>query len=108
MLQIRAIIRPEKAAAVMTALLENGFPSITKSQVYGRGKQRGLKVGDITYDELAKTSLMLVINDKDKDTVVQTILNSARTSPKGQFGDGKVFITPVVEAWTISTGIKEL
>lgn len=108
MIQIRAIIRPDKAAIVMKALLEAGFPAITKSQVYGRGKQRGLVVGNITYDELAKTSLMLVVNDKDKNIVVQTILENARTSPKGQFGDGKIFITPVMEAWTISTGTKEL
>ena len=92
----------------MKALLDNGFPSITKSHVYGRGKQRGLKVGTITYDELAKTSLMLVINDGDKEVVVNTILESARTQPKGQFGDGKIFIIPVMDVWTISSGKKEL
>ena len=108
MLQIKAIIRPEKADIVMKALLDNGFPSITKSHVYGRGKQRGLKVGTITYDELAKTSLMLVINDGDKEVVVNTILESARTQPKGQFGDGKIFIIPVMDVWTISSGKKEL
>jgi nitrogen regulatory protein PII 1 len=48
------------------------------------------------------------VNDSDKDLVVQTILESARTAPKGQFGDGKIFITPVEEAWTISKGTKEL
>jgi len=108
MLLIRAIVRPEKATIVMKALFETGFPAVTKLQVYGRGKQRGLKVGDITYDELAKTLLMIVVNDSDKEIVVQTILESARTAPKGQFGDGKIFITPVMEAWTISKGIKEL
>jgi nitrogen regulatory protein PII 1 len=108
MLLIRAIVRPEKAPVVMKALFETGFPAVTKLQVYGRGKQRGLKVGDITYDELAKTLLMIVVNDLDKDVVVQTILDNARTAPKGQFGDGKIFITPVMEAWTISKGTKEL
>jgi nitrogen regulatory protein PII 1 len=108
MLLIRAIVRPEKSGAVMKALYEQGFPAVTKVAVYGRGKQRGLKVGDITYDELSKTMLMLVVNDGDKDTVVQTVLETARTAPKGQFGDGKIFITPVQEAWTISKGIKEL
>ena len=108
MLLIRAIVRPEKATIVMKTLFENGFPAVTKLQVYGRGKQRGLKVGDITYDELAKTLLMIVVNDSDKEAVVQTILESARTSPKGQYGDGKIFITPVMEAWTISKGNKEL
>jgi nitrogen regulatory protein PII 1 len=108
MLLIRAIVRPEKAQPVMKALFDTGFPSITKMAVYGRGKQRGLKVGDITYDELSKTLLMIVIKDEDKDIVVDTILGAARTGAKGQFGDGKIFITPVQEAWTISKGIKEL
>jgi nitrogen regulatory protein PII 1 len=108
MLMIRAIVRPEKAPVVMKALFENGFPAVTKIAVYGRGKQRGLKVGDITYDELSKTQLMMVVNDADKDVVVQTILDNGRTLPKGQYGDGKIFISPVLEAWTISKGIKEL
>lgn len=92
----------------MKALFENGFPAVTKIAVYGRGKQRGLKVGDITYDELSKTQLMIVVNDADKETVVQTILENGRTQPKGQFGDGKIFISPVLETWTISKGTKEL
>jgi nitrogen regulatory protein PII 1 len=108
MIMIEAIVRPEKAPVVMKALFEGGFPSITKMTVYGRGKQRGLKVGDITYDELTKNMLMIVVNDNDKDYVVETIMENARTEPKGQFGDGKIFITPVVEAYTISKGIKEL
>lgn len=108
MLLIRAIVRPEKASVVMKALFDSGFPSITKMAVYGRGKQRGLKVGDITYDELTKTLLMMVVNDGDKDFVVQTIMESARSGEKGQFGDGKIFIEPVLEAYTISKGTKEL
>jgi len=108
MLLIKAIVRPEKAPVVMKALFESGFPSITKLTVYGRGKQRGLKVGDITYDELTKTLLFIVIQDLDKDFVIQTIIENARTGEKGQFGDGKIFIEPVEEAWTISKGIKEL
>ena len=108
MLLIKAIVRPEKAPVVMKSLFESGFPGITKMTVYGRGKQRGLKVGDITYDELTKNLLMIVINDADKDFVVQTILDNAKTGTTGQFGDGKIFIEPVLEAWTISKGIKEL
>lgn len=108
MFMIRAIVRPEKATPVMKALFENGFPAVTKIAVYGRGKQRGLKVGNITYDELSKTQLMIVVNDSDKEIVVQTILENAKTNPKGQFGDGKIFISPVLDAWTISKGTKEL
>jgi len=108
MLLIRAIVRPEKAPEVMKSLFESGFPAITKMTVYGRGKQRGIKIGEVVYDELTKVLLMIVVNDQDKEFVVQTILDSARTGEKGQFGDGKIFITPVTEAYTISKGTKEL
>jgi len=101
---LRAIVRPEKATVVLKALLDAGFPAVTKLPVYGRGKQRGLKVGNVTYDELPKEMLMLVINEKDKAFVVETIMNSARSGESGQFGDGKIFVTPVEESYTISSG----
>jgi nitrogen regulatory protein PII 1 len=108
MLLIRAIVRPEKSSVVMKALFEAGFPAVTKMAVFGRGKQRGLKVGNITYDELPKELLLIAIKDADKDYVVNTIIDAARTSDKGAFGDGKIFITPITETYTISNGIKEL
>lgn len=107
MLLIRAIVRPEKSPGVMKELFIAGFPAVTKLSVFGRGKQRGLKVGNVTYDELPKDLLMIVVNEKDKEFVVETIINSARSGEKGQAGDGKIFITPVEETYTISSGKKE-
>jgi len=107
MLLIRSIVRPEKADAVMKALLEAGYPAVTKVPVCGRGKQRGLKVGEVTYDELPKEMLMTVIPAVDKEFVVKTVLAVAKTSEKGNYGDGKIFISPVDEVYTISSGVKE-
>lgn len=108
MLLIRAIVRPEKSTVVLKALFEAGFPAVTKMAVFGRGKQRGLKVGNVTYDELPKELLLIAIKDADKDFVINTIIDVARTPDKGAFGDGKIFITPIVETYTISTGLKEV
>ena len=108
MQMIRAIVRPEKSAKVMKALFEAGYVAVTKVPVVGRGKQRGIKVGDITYDELQKDLLMLVIKSEDKEFAVNTIMEAARTGEKGAFGDGKIFVTPVEEAYTVSRGSKEL
>jgi nitrogen regulatory protein PII 1 len=107
MLLIRAIVRPEKSSIVLKALFEAGFPAVTKMAVFGRGKQRGLKVGNITYDELPKELLLIAIKDADKDFVISTIIDAARTEDKGAFGDGKIFVTPITETYTISTGTKE-
>lgn len=105
---IRAIIRPDKSSKVLKALFDAGYVAVTKIPVVGRGKQRGIKIGDVVYDELPKEMLMMVIKDEDKEFAVNTIMEAARTAPKGAFGDGKIFITPVEEAYTISRGTKEL
>jgi nitrogen regulatory protein PII 1 len=107
MLMIRAIIRPEKVDVVLEQLMAEGFPAVTKMNVSGRGKQRGIKIGDITYDELPKELLMLVVPDADKDLVTGIILTAAKTGDRGAFGDGKIFISPVDEVYTVSSGIKE-
>ena len=108
MQMIQAIVRPDKVGPVMKALFEAGYVAVTRMPVAGRGKQRGLKVGDITYDELPKELLIIVVEDNDKEFAVKTIIESARTGEKGAFGDGKIFISPVDEAYTISRAAKEL
>jgi nitrogen regulatory protein PII 1 len=107
MLMIRSIVRPEKVDNVLAALMEAGFPAVTKMSVVGRGKQRGIKIGEVTYDEIPKELLLTVVKDSDKEFVVKTVMKAARTGEKGAFGDGKIFITPVEEVYTISSGIKE-
>ncbi len=107
MIMIRAIIRPEKSDAVLAALMDAGFPAVTKYSVAGRGKQRGIKIGEVTYDEIPKTMLVSVVNDADRDFVVDTIMKTARTTGKGAFGDGKIFISEVEDVYTISSGVKE-
>jgi nitrogen regulatory protein PII 1 len=101
MKMIRAFIRPEKEQEVVLALEGAGFPSLTKVPVFGRGKQKGLTVGPVHYDELPKTLIMTVIDDKDLEKVIKVIQEKART---GFIGDGKVFVSPVEQAYTVRTG----
>ena len=107
MIMIRSVVRPERVDAVLAALMEAGFPAVTKMSVVGRGKQRGIKIGEITYDEIPKELLLTVVKEADKDFVIKTVLKAARTGDKGAFGDGKIFVSPVAEVYTISSGIKE-
>jgi nitrogen regulatory protein PII 1 len=107
LIMIRSIVRPEKADAVLAALMDAGFPAATRMNVAGRGKQRGIKIGEVTYDEIPKVMILTTVTDKDKDFVIKTIVEAARTGGKGNFGDGKIFVSPVDEMYTISTGVKE-
>jgi nitrogen regulatory protein PII 1 len=104
MLMVRAIVRPEKVDEVLAALMYAGFPSVTKMDVFGRGKQRGMKVGETTYDELPKEMIFMVIQDNDKDFVIETVIKAAKTGDRGAFGDGKIFVSSVEEAYTVSSG----
>ncbi|AMK10974.1 MAG: P-II family nitrogen regulator [Pseudodesulfovibrio sp.] len=105
MIMVRAIVRPEKADEVLASLMDNGFPAVTKYSVAGRGKQRGIKIGEVTYDEIPKTMLMCVVKAADKDFVIATIMDAARSGSKGAFGDGKIFVSPVEDVYTISSGV---
>lgn len=101
MKMVRAFVRPEKEQEIVLALEGAGYGSLTKMPVFGRGKQKGLQVGPIYYDELPKTLLMLVVEDDQAVPVVELIEEKGRT---GFIGDGKIFISPVEEAYTIRTG----
>ncbi|SPJ14542.1 Nitrogen fixation nifHD region GlnB-like protein 1 [Syntrophobacter sp. SbD2] len=108
MIMIKSIVRPEKVDNVLAALMEAGFPAVTKLSVVGRGKQRGIKIGEITYDEIPKELLLTVVDDQEKDYVIKTVIEAARTGAKGAYGDGKIFVSPVQEVYTISSGIREM
>ncbi|HWR02163.1 MAG TPA: P-II family nitrogen regulator [Chlorobaculum sp.] len=101
MKMVRAMLRPEIADAVGDGLADAGFISMTKSHVFGRGKQKGIKIGDVHYDELPKVMIMLVVEEEDVDDVLAVMKSKAYT---GNFGDGKIFITPVEGAYTVRTG----
>lgn len=108
MKMIKAIVRPAKSEEVLNSLLEAGYRAVTKIGVLGRGKQRGLKVEDVYYDEIPKDLLMLVVEDADVQKASDIIIKASRTSDEGTFGDGKIFILPVETAITVSSGRDEL
>lgn len=108
MLLIRAIVRPEKKDEVLAELSSAGFHAATVVDVVGRGKQKGIKIGNIVYDEIPKALILMAVNDADKDAVIGTILKTARTGETGAFGDGKIFVSPLEEVYTISRGSQGL
>ena len=100
MKMVRAIVRPEKVENVVDSLDEAGFAALTKMDVIGRGKQKGIQLENIYYDEIPKTMLIVVAEDDQTKKIVEIITESSYT---GNFGDGKIFISPVDEAYTVRT-----
>lgn len=98
MRMVQAMIRPEKEGEVIAGLEKAGFTSLTRQGVFGRGRQRGIQVGAVRYEELPKVWLMLVVEEQEVDRVVDTIKIAART---GNPGDGKIFVSTLVEARSV-------
>jgi nitrogen regulatory protein P-II 1 len=105
MKMIFAIIRPEKLDDVKKALEEKGFVAMTVTEVKGRGEQKGIKLQfrgrEMEVDLLPKLGIISVVDDEDVDTVIDTIVKSART---GRYGDGKIFVLPIEKSVRIRTG----
>jgi nitrogen regulatory protein PII len=105
MKKIEAFIRHEAFEPIRAELLERGFPSISVGEVKGSGRQKGVvetyRGSSMTVNVRPKLKIEVVVEEKDKPVVVETILNHART---GDVGDGKIFVLPVEEAIRIRTG----
>ena len=104
---VMAIVRPEKLGSVKQAVAEAGAPSITVSNVSGRGTQAA-KTGQWRGEEYVvdlhqKVKVECVVSDVPAQEVAEAIREGAST---GEPGDGKVFILPVEDALQVRTGNK--
>jgi len=102
---VMAFIRPDKLSDVKKGLAEVGAPSLTVTNVSGRGSQPA-KTGQWRGEEYSvdlhqKVKLECVVNDIPAKDVAEAISEAAKT---GEPGDGKVFVLPVEEAYQIRTG----
>lgn len=107
MKMIFAVVRPEKVYEVNKALADAGYTASTKWTVAGRGKQNGIQVGDIVYDEMNKNMLMIACDDEDKNEIIDIIMDNAQTGENGNSGDGRIFVLPIEESYTMSTQSKD-
>jgi nitrogen regulatory protein P-II 1 len=104
MKKVEAIIKPFKLEEVKEALGESGIEGMTVSEVKGFGRQKGhteiYRGSEYTVDFLPKIKIEMVLPDNRVDAAVAAIVKSAKT---GKIGDGKVFVSPVLEAVRIRT-----
>ncbi len=99
---IIAVIQPTKLRAVKEALAEIGVGRITicDSQEFAQGEGRVPIYRGIPNrtDVHRKITLEIAVNDDFLGRAVDTIIQVARTGQRGNDGDGKVFVLPLVEA----------
>jgi nitrogen regulatory protein P-II 1 len=104
MKKIEAIIRPEKLEPLKDALLQAKINGITISQVLGCGKQYGwaehIRGNTVIMNTLPKIEIKMVVPDDRLTEIIDIITTVAET---GEVGDGKIFITEVIDCIRIRT-----
>ncbi|THB73797.1 MAG: P-II family nitrogen regulator [Gammaproteobacteria bacterium] len=102
---VTAIIKPFKLDDVREALSDIGVQGITVTEVKGFGRQKGhtelYRGAEYVVDFLPKVKLEIAINDEMLDQVIETISNAANS---GKIGDGKIFVTELLDVIRIRTG----
>ena len=105
MKKIEAIIKPFKLDEVKEALHEVGIKGITVTEAKGFGRQKGhtelYRGAEYVVDFLPKIKIEVVVEDSQLVSAVEAVQNAART---GRIGDGKIFVTDVIEVVRIRTG----
>ncbi len=119
MKEIISVIRINKVNATKQALIDAGIPAFTATgRVMGRGK------GQVHFDILngaaeghpeaiaqlgnaprlvAKRILTVVVPDELCKSAIDTIIKANQT---GKPGDGKIFVTPIIETIRVRTSEK--
>jgi nitrogen regulatory protein P-II 1 len=104
MKKIEAIIKPFKLDEVKEQLNEKGAYGITVSEVKGFGRQKGhtelYRGAEYVVDFLPKTKLEIIIKDDQLEEIISVITKAAQT---GRIGDGKIFISDLVDVIRIRT-----
>jgi nitrogen regulatory protein PII len=105
---IKAIVRPNKVDQVKDALDRLSVSGMTVTEVRGHGKQKGhtaiYRGKEYNVSLLPKMKVEVVVADERVDSIVQAIIEAART---GEIGDGRVFVLPVSHSYKIRTGENE-
>ena len=104
MKRIEAIIRKTKFEEVKEALLHSDIDWFEYHDVHGIGQSRQERIyRGVQYstDVIERVAITIVCRDVIMQPTVDAILKVART---GQVGDGRIFVSDVIDTWSIRTG----
>jgi nitrogen regulatory protein P-II 1 len=105
MKKITATVKPFKLDDVKSALSEIGIQGMTVTETKGFGRTGGkgevYRGSAYVVDFIPKVTIEIVVHDDLLAQVIDTIEKTAKT---GRIGDGKIFISEVLDAVRIRTG----
>ena len=103
---ITAIIQEDRLDRVREELIKEEVYRITVTRVSGRGQQVGEEIyrgQRIALDLLPKVRIDIGVNEEWVERTISAIIIGARADG-GEVGDGKIFVTPLLECIRIRTG----
>jgi nitrogen regulatory protein P-II 1 len=104
MTKIECILRPAIISEIKDAMVELGIHGMTVTEVIGCGFQKGYTElnwnTELNINLLPKTKVEMVVPDNAVDDIIKVIIKTAKT---GEIGDGKIFTSPVSNAYRIRT-----
>ena len=105
MKRVEAIVKLFRLDEVKYELNEIGVQGSTVNEVKGFGRQNGhtelYRGAEYVVDFLPKVKMEIVSADAPADEGIETIMKAAQT---GRIGDGKIFVTDLVDVIRIRTG----
>ncbi|MEW4562492.1 P-II family nitrogen regulator [Bremerella sp. JC770] len=103
-----AIVQPSRLEAVKEALTEVEVFRLTVMDCQGFGRQKGqtevYRGHEFTVNLLRKVQLQIAVNEDFVEPTIDAIVKGARSSDKGEIGDGKIFVVPMDDCIRIRTG----
>jgi nitrogen regulatory protein P-II 1 len=102
---VTAIVKPHRVDEVKEVLRGLGVHGLTTTDVEGFGRQRGhtevYRGAEYQVDFVPKVRVEVLVADRDAQSVVDAIVQAART---GKIGDGKLWVTEAEQVIRIRTG----
>ncbi len=107
MKKITCVIRSQKLEEVKKTLTDAGIVGMTVTEVRGYGKQKGFvhhyRASETLVNLIPKTKIEVVVKDEELQKTIDAIVGAAKT---GEVGDGKIFVSELVDVIRIRTGEK--
>lgn len=104
MKMIIAIVQPHRIDEIKEALRGAGATGMTATESRGSGRQKGHKEvfrgAEYEVQFIPKVRLEVVVQDDQLEACIDAIVGAAHT---GRIGDGKIFVTDVLDTVRIRT-----
>ena len=104
MKKIEAIVRKTKFEDVKNALFEADINWFSYTEVHAIGQAREDRIyRGVMYstDIIPRIEITIICRDQFVQPAINAIMKAAHT---GEVGDGRIFVSPVDDTWSIRTG----